>query len=130
MRGGSESRELDPCIHFADTAAGALGKFWKGHWREAIIFVCLVDLNNPIQCQNHTQFIELKKNWPDDINSILYQGTQYPDISHLSIPLSNPPPTFNPIGNHATGRWEEFYNEYAIRNMDQVQINYVIKLTR
>lgn len=124
------NRYFGPGIYFSDAAAMVLKKFGSNNFNCGIILVCRVALGKR-QDAKMNKLTDGKYPWEDDTNSLVYEGRKFANTKDEHRVLNNAK-IFNGELKKCTDviYGLDIYNEYIVKNENQVRIDYVIKLKK
>lgn len=122
-------------IYFWDSAAAALNIFRSNSFSEGIILVCRVALGK-IQRVSDMPYLKhgQKYPWEDGYDSLFFRSKIYPESRNAKQYINGVPiycgqmPTYS-IEDYDFHRYER-YNEYIVKNANQIKIDYIIQLRK
>lgn len=125
----SVNRFLGEGIYFWDAVANA-GLNYKS-LNIVYILVCRVALGNAVQVQQqylrHDQTLE----WPDDADSIYVLGGKFSSSRSVDEDFNQAKIYCGQLGDkHSEEYGYSLYNEYVVRNKQQVMVEYILKLEK
>lgn len=117
-------------IYFSDTVAATLNRFIDEEYTgNVILFVCTVAIGHQYDKKLYFEPYE----WENGVNSIFFKGELFSNIPKIKL-SDNESEAISYIGDLTAldKKWLKFkqYNEYIIRNENQVRMDYIIKLNK
>lgn len=126
----SHNRYFGPGIYFSDAAAMVLKRFASSNFNCGIILVCRVALGTR-QDAKMNNLTNGEYPWEDDANSLVYEGRQFAIAKNEHRILNEAKIFCGKLEKRTVSIYDhDIYNEYIVKNANQVRIDYIIKLKK